>query len=229
MPKNMFEKIWEAHEVSRRADLHRPAPRPRGHLAAGLRRPAPGRPPGPPARQDPGHGRPQHAHRRHHGGAPDRRRALPRPGRNPGAQLRGVRHPDLLAGLRPPGHRPRDRPGARRHPAGDDDRLRRQPHLHPRRLRGARLRHRHLRGRARAGDPVPGPEAAEDDADHLRRRARRRGHPQGPDPGDDRPPRHRRHDRPRGRVRRPGDRGAGDAGPDDDLQHDDRGRRPRRA
>ena len=27
----------------------------------------------------------------------------------------------------------------------------------------------------------------------------------------------------------PGDRGAGDAGPDDDLQHDDRGRRPRRA
>ena len=56
----------------------------------------------------------------------------------------------------------------------------------------------------------------------------RRGHAQGPDPGDDRPPRHRRHGRPRGRVRRPGDRGALDAGPDDDLQHDDRGRRPRR-
>ena len=120
-------------------------------------------------------------------------------------------------------------PGARRHPAGHDDRLRRQPHLHPRRLRGAGLRHRHLRGRARAGHPVPGPEAAEDDADHLLGRARRRGHPEGSDPGDDRPPRHRRHDRLRGRVRRPGDRGAGDARPDDDLQHDDRGRRPGRA
>ena len=53
-------------------------------------------------------------------------------------------------------------------------------------------------------------------------------HAQGPDPGDDRPPRHRRHGRPRGRVRRAGDRGALDGGPDDDLQHDDRGRRPGR-
>ena len=35
--------------------------------------------------------------------------------------------------------------------------------------------------------------------------------------------------RPRRRVRRPGDRGALDGGPHDDLQHDDRGRRPRRA
>ena len=76
--------------------------------------------------------------------------------------------PIYCARLRPPGDRPRDRPGAGGHPAGDDDRLRRQPHLHPRRLRRAGLRHRHLRGRARAGDPVPGPEAAADDADHLR-------------------------------------------------------------
>ena len=53
------------------------------------------------------------------------------------------------------------------HPARDDDRLRRQPHLHPRRLRRARVRDRHLRGRARARDPVPGPAAAEDDADLL--------------------------------------------------------------
>ena len=53
-------------------------------------------------------------------------------------------------------------------------------------------------------------------------------HAEGPDPGDDRPPRHRRHGRPRGRVRRPGDRVALDAGADDDLQHDDRGRRPGR-
>ena len=53
-------------------------------------------------------------------------------------------------------------------------------------------------------------------------------HPQGPDPGHDRPHRHRRHDRLRHRVHRAGDRGAVDGGPDDDLQHDDRGRRPRR-
>ena len=99
------------------------------------------------------------------------------PDRDAGAQLRGVRHPDLLAGLRATGHRPRDRPGAGPDPARDDDRLRRQPHLHPRRLRRAGLRHRHLRGRARARHPVPGPEAAEDDADLLRGRAGRRASP----------------------------------------------------
>ena len=44
---------------------------------------------------------------------------------------------------------------------------------HPRRLRGARFRHRHLRGRARAGHAVPGAEAAEDDADRVHGRARR--------------------------------------------------------
>ena len=63
------------------------------------------------------------------------------------------------------------------------------------------VRDRHLRGRARARDPVPGAEAAQGDADQLLRRAGPRRHRQGPDPGDDRPPRHRRDDRPRGRVR----------------------------
>ena len=54
-----------------------------------------------------------------------------------------------LLGLarRAPRHRARDRPGARPHAAGHDDRLRRQPHQHARRLRHARLRHRHDRGR----------------------------------------------------------------------------------
>ena len=60
-------------------------------------------------------------------------------------------------------------------------------------------------------------------------RARLRRHGQGPDPGDDRPDGRRGRRRPRRRVRRPGDRGALDGGPHDDLQHDDRGRRPRRA
>ena len=135
--------------------------------------------------------------------------------------------PRLLARLRPPGHRARDRPRARRHAAGHDDRLRRQPHRHARRLRRARLRHRHERGRARARHAVPGPAQAALDAHPLRRRARLRRHRQGPDPRDDRPDGRRRRRRPRRRVRRPGDRGALDGGPHDDLQHDDRGRRPR--
>ena len=59
----------------------------------------------------------------------------------------------------------------------------------------------------------------------LQRLARLRGHRQGPDPGDDRPDRSRRSRRTRRRVRRAGDRGAVDGGPDDGLQHDDRGRR----
>ncbi len=51
---------------------------------------------------------------------------------------------------------------------------------------------------------------------------------EGPDPRHDRPDRRRRGGRPRGRVRRAGDLRAVDGGPDDALQHDDRGRRPRR-
>ncbi len=54
-----------------------------------------------------------------------------------------------------PGHRARHRPGTRRHAAGQDHRLWRQPYQHPRRIRRAGLRHRHDRGRARAGHPVP--------------------------------------------------------------------------
>ena len=65
------------------------------------------------------------------------------------------------------------------------------------------------------------------DADPLRGRARPRRHRQGPDPRDDRPDGRRRRGRARRRVRRPGDRGALDGGPDDGLQHDDRGRRAR--
>ena len=90
----------------------------------------------------------------------DRGRALARPGRDAGAQLRRVRHPRLLARLGAPGDRARDRPRARRHAAGDDDRLWRLPHRHPRRLRRARVRHRHQRGRARARHPVHGPAEA---------------------------------------------------------------------
>ena len=55
-----------------------------------------------------------------------------------------------------------------------------------------------------------------------------RRHRQGPDPRHDRPDQRRRRDRPRRRVRGRADRGAVGRGPDDDLQHVDRGRRPRR-
>ena len=65
------------------------------------------------------------------------------------------------------------------------------------------------------------------DAHPLRGRARLRRHRQGPDPRHARAARRRRHDRPRRRVRRAGDRGALDGGPHDGLQHDDRGRRAR--
>ena len=73
-----------------------------------------------------------------------------------------------------------------------------------------------------------GSAQAEDDADQLLRRARLRCHRQGPDPGDDRPARRRRHAGIRGRVRGRGDPRSVHGEPDDDLQHDDRGRRPRR-
>ena len=66
------------------------------------------------------------------------------------------------------------------------------------------------------------------DAHPLRGRAGLRRHGEGPDPRDDRPDRRRRRRRPRRRVQRPGDLGALDGGPDDAVQHDDRGRRPRR-
>ena len=228
MAKTLFDKIWEAHEVAEGLiyiDLHlvHEVTSPQAFDGPAARRAL-----GPPPRAHARDGRPQRAHRRHADGEADRRRALAGPGRDPGAKLRGVRHPDLLARLRPPGHRARDRPRAGRDPARDDDRLRRQPHLHARRVRRPGVRDRHLGGRARPRDPVPGPAPAEDDADRLLRRARRRRHAQGPDPGDDRPPRHRRHGRSRRRVRGRDDPRPLDGEPDDDLQHDDRGRWPRR-
>ena len=60
-------------------------------------------------------------------------------------QANTARHGVELAGLgqRRSRRHPRHRAGTGADPAGHDGRLRRQPHLHPRRLRGARLRHRH--------------------------------------------------------------------------------------
>ncbi len=60
----------------------------------------------------------------------------------------------------PPGHLPRHRPRAGLHPAGRDAGLRRQPHRDARRVRRAGLRHRHLRGRARARHADAGAESS---------------------------------------------------------------------
>ena len=128
----------------------------------------------------------------------------------------------------PPGRRPHHRPGAGLHPAGDDDHLRRQPHLDPRRLRRVRPRRRHQRGRARAGDADADPVEGEEHEGRRRRQARRRRHRQGHHPFHHRPHRHGGGHRPRHRIFRRGDPRAVDGRPDDGLQHVDRGRRARR-
>ena len=123
------------------------------------------------------------------------------------------------------GHRPRGRARAGTHPPRDDHRVRRQSHRDPRRLRGARLRHRHLRGRARARHPDASPGATEDPERDRRRRAAARRHPQGRHPRHSRGSGHRRRHRPRRRVPGQGVPRHVDGGSDDRLQHVDRGGR----
>ncbi len=112
--------------------------------------------------------------------------------------------------------------------AGHDHRVRRQPHLHARRVRRGRVRHRHLAGARRAGVAVPRPRAAEG-APHPRHRPL----PAGVYAKDviltiiQRLGVQRRR-RLRLRVRRRHDRAHVDGRADDDLQHVDRGRRARR-
>ena len=136
-----------------------------------------------------------------------------------------VRRAALRDRKRPRGDRPRDRPGARPDAARNDDRLRRQSHLHARRVRRARVRRRHLRGRARARDAVPAAATAALDARPLRRRPASERDGEGHDPRRDRQARGRRRRRARARVHRAGDPRPLDGEPDDDLQHVDRGRR----
>ena len=65
MPQTLFDKIWDAHEVAPGPAVHRPAPRPRGHEPAGVRRPAARRAQGPPPRPHARDRRPQRPDRRH--------------------------------------------------------------------------------------------------------------------------------------------------------------------
>ncbi|CAA9339493.1 MAG: 3-isopropylmalate dehydratase large subunit, partial [uncultured Friedmanniella sp.] len=210
-----------------RPALHRPAPGARGHQPAGLRR-APGRRAHrPPAGPDHGHRGPQ----RPDAGHPEPHRRPGQPGAGGGvAPQRGrVRHPAGPDGRPRPGHRARHRPAAGPDPAGHDHRLRGQPHLHPRCLRRAGLRHRHQRGRARAGHPDAAAAAGPADGGHGGRRAAPGGLGEGRHPGRHRPDRHQWRAGTRHRVPGQRDRGAVDGGADDDLQHVHRGRRARRA
>ena len=224
----LFDKIWAAHEVAPGPALHRPAPRPRGHQPAGLRRPAPGRPQGPPARPHARHRRPQRPHRRHAGRRAHPRRALAAcrsrrssatatefgvPLYSIGSDRQGIVHvigPEL--GVTQPGMTI---------VCGDS-------HTATHGAFGALAfgigtsEVEHVLATQTLAQPKP-----KSMRDQLHRRARPRRHRQGPDPRHDRPDGHRRRRRPRGRVRRRGRSRALDGGPDDDLQHDDRGRRPR--
>ena len=228
-PRTLFDKIWAAHEVAPRPDLHRPAPRPRGHEPAGVRRPAARRPPGAPAGPHARHRRPQRARptaRRSPRGSRTSSRACR--SRRSSATARssasrstrsaptrqGIVHvigPEL--GVTQPGmtivcgdsHTATHGAfGALAFGIGTSEveHVLATQCLVQRKPRSMRIRYE--------GD------------------ARLRRHRQGPDPRHDRPDRRRRRRRPRRRVRRAGHRGALDGGPHDDLQHDDRGRRPRR-
>ncbi len=206
-----------------RPPVRGPAPGARGHQPAGVRRPAAARSPRPSSG----------SHRRDHG--PQRadddrsghRRDLQAADGCVVRERRGVRHHALPDGVARPGDRPRHRSRAGLHAAGPDDRVRRLAHVHPRRVRRPRDRHRDVGGRARPGHADP---SADETRHHGRdgrggAPGRRRG--EGRDPGDHRAHRHERRRRSHRGVPRVGDPRALDGGPHDHLQHVDRGRRAR--
>ena len=118
-------------------------------------------------------------------------------------------------------------PGARPHAARDDDRVRRQPHVHARRVRRARVRDRDVAGarRPRVAVPRDGPMKVRriDVAGRLAPGRLREGR----DPHDHPDARRQGRRRLRVRVRRRGRLGDVDGRADDALQHVDRGRRAR--
>ena len=124
-------------------------------------------------------------------------------------------------------HRPRHRPRARAHASRLHHRLRRQPHVDPRRVRRVRLRHRHERSGPRARHAVPLAAQAEDHAGPRRRRAPAFRRREGPRARPHRADRRGRRHRARDRVRRQRGPRALHERPHDPLQHVDRSRRAR--
>jgi len=155
MPKSLFDKIWARHEVAPGLlyiDLHLVHEVTSPQAFEGLRM----------------HGRtvrrPDRTLATADHNVPDRRQRRSRRGSR--MSCRGCRSrrssrncaefgiPLYSIGFRSPGDRPRDRSRARSYAAGNDDRLRRlaQPPTHGA-FGAPRVRDRHQRGRARAGDP----------------------------------------------------------------------------
>ena len=136
--------------------------------------------------------------------APDRHAELHAEQQPPAARdegrLRSLRHHLFRSRHRGPGHRPRDRSGARPEPARHDDRLRRQSHLHAWRARRAVVRYRRNRNHARARDADLAPDQTEDDAHQARRQACGRRCREGRHSRHHRPDRHWRRPRPCGRI-----------------------------
>ena len=230
-PRTLFDKIWDGHVVEQLEDgtcllyidrhLVHEVTSPQAFEGLRARRPQ-----GAPRRIDHRRGRPQRAdHATAASGIeePESRLQV----ETLEQQRRRIRRAVFRRARRAPGHRPHHRPGAGLHPARHDDRLRRQPHLDARRAGRAGLRHRHLRGRACAGDADAAAEAGEEHAGRASSGTLAPGvHGQGHRAGDHRQDRHRRRHRPRHRICRRGDPRARHGGAHDGLQHVDRGAAP---
>ena len=121
------------------------------------------------------------------------------------------------------GHRAYHRPGAGPDAPRHGRRVRRQPHVHARRVRRLRDGHRHVGGRARARHADAEAPETQDDADRREGQPSVRRHAQGPRPRHHRPDRNRRRRRSRDRVRGRGCAVADDGRPHDRVQHVDRG------
>src|SRR2546429_301458 len=150
---------------------------------------------------------------------PGLRAAAGRPGRERPRIRRGAVRPAITQ----PGHRARDRPRARAHPAGDDHRVRGLAHLDARSVRGPGRGDRHERGGARPRDAVPRLVRAAHHGGAPHRHGRTGRHGQGSHSRVDRLHRYRRCDRARHRIHRGRDPRALDGGADDGVQHVDRG------
>ena len=187
--KTLFEKVWNEHVVDQEAgqpallyiDLHLVHEVTSPQAFEGLRDDRTQAARAPSHLRDPGPQRSDHRPQPAHRGS-----GIGPPGRGLAQKLQRVRRQAVRSRGQGTGHRPRDWTRTGTDPARDDDRMRRQPHLHARRVRRARVRYRHQRGRARAGDAMPMAGAAAHDGNPGRRQAGAGRDRQGHDPGDDR-------------------------------------------
>ena len=230
MPQTLAEKVWERHVVHRAdgepdllyVDLHLVHEVTSPQAFDGLRA---ARPPGPPAGAD---GRDDGPQRAHHRRPRDGRDERP-PDGGPPAERRRVRRDPVPVGLGRAGHRPTSlRTGDGLHAARHDDRCG-DSHTSTHGAFGALAfgigtsEVEHV-----LATQTPAADEGQDDGGDRRRRAALGVQRQGHHPRDHQPNRDRRRRRPRASSPRLRDPRALDGGPDDDLQHVDRGRRARR-